>query len=290
MFAGGYSQQTMRPLNLVISSTLVASLLVSLSVVPLLASRLLACPHRHRNVIERFLGLADRGVDLMSRVYLGILRSALRWRVVTLVLAVAFPLITTKVVRPLIGGELMPPMDTGIVNIEFDTPTDASPAVVEKTLVEIEKAIYAQPGVTSVSSVVGSEPGRVSFGAGGATAQSGKITVNLVDRTRRKETIWLIQDKWRSQLRRMPSVRSFRITEYGATPMSTTRAPLDVIISGPDPATLSRLADQCREALKGLPGLTDVRRSWYLDKTEYNVTVDPALARLYQTTPADVAA
>jgi multidrug efflux pump subunit AcrB len=33
----------------------------------------------------------------------------------------------------------------------------------------------------------------------------------------------------------------------------------------------------------------DVRRSWYFDKTEYNVDVDPALARLYQTTPADVA-
>jgi multidrug efflux pump subunit AcrB len=289
MFSGGYSQQTMRPLNLMISTTLVASLLVALTVVPLIASRLLSGPHERRNALERFFANADRGVGLLARFYLGILRRALRWRVATVVLAAAFFLVTMRVVRPLIGGELMPPMDTGIVNLEFDTPTDAPPAEVEKALSRIEAMIQRQPGVVSVSSVVGSEPGEVSFG-GGATAQSGKITIHLVDRKHRPETIWQIQDKWRRQLHLVAGVRSFRITEYGATPMSTTRAPLDIVISGPDPQVLSRLADRCLTALKGLPGLVDVRRSWYEDKTEYHVGVDPGLARLYGISPADVAA
>ncbi len=122
MFTGGYSQQTMRPLNMMISATLVASLLVALTVVPLMASRLLARPHEHRNFLERFFASTDKGVGLLSRFYLGILRRALRWRVVTLILAAAFFVVTMKVVKPLIGGELMPPMDTGIVNLEFDTP------------------------------------------------------------------------------------------------------------------------------------------------------------------------
>lgn len=289
MFSGGYSQQTMRPLNMMISTTLVASLLISLTVVPLIASRLLARPHERRNFLERFFANSDRAVGLLSRFYLGILRRALRWRVATLILATAFFLVTMKVVKPLIGGELMPPMDTGIVTLEFDTPSDSSPTEVEKTLSRIEKIIYTQPGVETVSSVVGSEPGQISFGGGGATAQAGKIAIRLVDRKHRSETIWQIQDKWRGQLRRIAGIRSFRITEYGATPVSTTRAPLDVIISGPDPAVLSQLANRCLHTLKGLPGLMDVRRSWYLDKTEYHLKVDPALAKLYQTTPADVA-
>jgi multidrug efflux pump subunit AcrB len=209
--------------------------------------------------------------------------------VVTLILAALFFLVTMKVVQPLIGTELMPPMDTGVVIMEFDAASDASPVEVEKTLKRIEEIIYAQPGVTTVSSVVGSEPGQISFGGGGATAQSGKLTINLVDRTQRDETIWQIQDKWRGQLRSFEGVRSFRLTEYGATPVSSTRAPLDVIISGPDSRLISRLADQCLETLKGVPGLMDVRRSWYFDKTEYHVDVDPALARLYRTTPADMA-
>ena len=290
MFSGGYSQQTMRPLNLMISAALVASLLIAITIVPLMASRLLARSHEHRNFLERLLANTDKGVDLLSVFYLGILRQALRWRIAALILAIAFFVVTMKVVQPLIGGELMPAMDTGIVNLEFDAPTDASPADVEKTLSQIEAMVYAQPGVEMVSSVVGSEPGRISFGAGGATAQSGKLTIHLVDRTQRSETIWQIQDKWRQALRQIPGVRSARITEYGATPLSTTRAPLDVIISGPDSEILSRLADQCMQAMKGLPGLVDVRRTWYFDKTEYHVNVDPDLAKFYQTTPADVAA
>lgn len=289
MFAGGYTQQTMRPLNLMISATLIASLLVALTVVPLMASRILARPHEHRNLLERLFENTDKGVGLLSRLYLGILRKALCWRVVTLILAALFFLVTVKVVKPLIGAELMPPMDTGIIILEFDAASDASPVEVEKTLGRIEEIIYAQPGVKMVSSMVGSEPGQISFGGGGATAQSGKLTIHLVDRTRRAETIWQIQDKWRRQLRRIAGVRSFRLTEYGATPVSSTRAPLDVIISGPDSRIISRLANQCLETLKGLPGLMDMRRSWYFDKTEYHVDVDPALARLYQTTPADVA-
>ncbi|MBL7178611.1 MAG: efflux RND transporter permease subunit [Desulfobacterales bacterium] len=289
MFAGGYTQQTMRPLNLMISATLIASLLVALTVVPLMASRLLARPRERRNLLERLFAHTDKGVGFLSGLYLGILRKSLHWRVMTLILAAVFFLVTMKVVKPLIGKELMPRMDTGIVILEFDAASDASPVEVEKTLNRIEEIIYAQPGVTMVSSVVGSEPGQISFGGGGATAQSAKLTINLVDRTQRDETIWQIQDKWRSQLRSFEGVRSFRLTEYGATPVSSTRAPLDVIISGYDPRVISHLADQCLKMLKGVPGLTDVRRSWYFDKTEYHVNVDPALARHYQTTPADVA-
>jgi len=175
------------------------------------------------------------------------------------------------------------------VTIEFDTPADTSPSEAEATLSDVEKMVHEQPGVETISSVMGSEPGEISFGGGGATAQSGKMTIRLTDRTRRDETIWQIQDKWRTQLRKIAGVRSFRVAEYGATPLSTTRAPLDVIISGPEAQIVSQLADRCMNALKGLPGLVDVRRSWYIDKTEYHVDVDPALASLYQTSPADVA-
>ncbi len=289
MFSGGYTQQVMRPLNLMISATLVASLLAALTVVPLLASRLLARPHHKRNIVERMFGFTDKGVTLLGKMYLAILKRALRWRSITLFLAAAFFVLTMKNVPPLIGGELMPLMDTGIATINFDTPTDYSPAQTEQVLSEIEKAIYTQKGIEMVSSVVGSEPGEISFGGGGATAQSGKIIVHMIDRMHRDETIWQIEDKWREQLRSIPGVRSFRVSEYGATPLSTTKAPLDIIISGPEPEVISGLADQCIDALRGMPGIVDLRRSWYFDKIEQTVTVDPELARLYKTSPQEVA-
>jgi len=287
MFTGGYTQQVMRPLNLMISSTLVASLLVALTVIPLLASRLLARPHSKRNLIERIFGVTDKGVTRLANFYLSILKRALRWRVLTLLLAVAFFIVTMKTVPPLIGGELMPKMDTGIATIDFDAPSDYAPKRVEQVLSQIEKMVYQQPGVEMVSSTLGSEPGQISFGGGGATAQSGKLTIHLVDRKHRPETIWQIEDKWRKGLHQIDGVRTFRVSEYGATPLSTTKAPFDVIISGPDSHVVSQLTDQSLRALKGLPGLIDVRRSWYFDKTERHVDIDPMLARFYGTSPQE---
>lgn len=289
MFSGGYTQQTMRPLNLMISSTLIGSLLVALTVIPLLASRVIKGNQNRRNWLERMAGLSEYFVRGVTALYTGILRLALRTRLLTVGLAVFFWIVTIRLVPPLIGGELMPLMDTGIVNLEFETPPQYSPPEVEEVLYQIENLIYQNKHVLSVSSVIGSEPGEISFGGGGATAQSGKLVIHLIDRTQRKETIWEIQDQWRQSISHIPGVKSFRINEYGATPLSTTRAPLDIIISGPDRRILDHLADECLTKLKGIPGLVDVRRSWYLDKPEFTIQVDPTLARLYQTSPQEIA-
>ncbi|HOV62121.1 MAG TPA: efflux RND transporter permease subunit [Candidatus Hydrogenedentes bacterium] len=289
MYAGGYTQQTMRPLNLMISATLVGSLLAALTIVPLMASRLLSHGDRKRNLIERLVSVTDKGVDWTGRLYLALLRGALQHRLLVMLLAGAFLVFTMRQVKPLIGGELMPAMDTGIVNLDFETPSDFTPHQVESVLSAIESMLYKTPGIEAMSSVVGSEPGEISFGGGGATAQSGRIVITLVDRTRRTETIWQIQDKWREQLRQIPGVRAFTMQEYGATPVSTTRAPLDIVVSGPDPRVLDELADKVMASLDGTPGLVDLRRSWRIDKRDCLIHVDPELSELYRVSAPDMA-
>ncbi len=289
MFAGGYTQQTMRPLNLIISATLVGSLLAALTIVPLMASRLLAHGQRKRNALERMVAYTDHGVNGLGVFYLGVLRKALRYRWAVIPLAILFFGFTMRQVKPLLGGELMPAMDTGIVNLDFKTPSDFTPRQVESTLSAIEAMVYETPGVLAVSSVVGSEPGEISFGSGGSTAQSGRVKITLIDRTQRTDTIWDIQDQWRQKLRNLPGVQDFTVAEYGATPRSTTRAPLDVIISGPDARVLDELAGDVLLALDGAPGLVDVQRSWRIDKRDCRIQIDPDLAELYHVSPPVVA-
>jgi outer membrane protein TolC len=289
IFTTGYTGRTMRPLNITIVSTLVAALVVSLTVIPILAARFFSGPDNSSGPVRFLLSPVDKGVELLTRGYEGLVTLALRFRIITALIFLVFMVFSLRVVKPLLGGEQMPPMDTGIVIIQFDTAASAKPAAVNQTLTRIEAIIQQYPAVVSLSSVIGSEPGVISFGGGGATAQSGKMTVYLTPRTQRTETIWEIEAKWRKALATLSGVRTFRIAEYGATPVATTKAPFNAILSGPDPLVLSHLADRVMDLLHGSPGLIDLGRSWYLDKTEQKITVDPGLAAFYGTSPLEVA-
>jgi len=90
IFIGGYPQRTIGRVALTISTTLVASLVVAVTLVPLVASRLLTKGHRRRNLLERAAAPVDQAVSVLRDFYLYVLRKALRWRVVTLLVAGAF--------------------------------------------------------------------------------------------------------------------------------------------------------------------------------------------------------
>ena len=288
MFTGGYTQQIMRPLNLMICSTLIASLFVALTVVPLLTSKFLSKPKK-KNFLERFCSYTDVLLDKLSNVYTYILNHALKHRIVYLIIATIIFVITMKTVPPLIGKEMMPPMDTGISVISFNTHSDMNIQGVEEVINRVENIIKENKYVKQISTLVGAEPGEISFGGGGRITQSVQITVRMEARDKRDITIWQVDSVWRDKIAKVPGIRDLMVTEYGATPMSTTKAPLDVIISGPDSKILDKLANKVMERLKSVPGLLDMRRSWYKDKTEYRLKADLLNCAMYDVEPKNMA-
>jgi len=291
MFAGGYTQQTMRPLNMMITATILSSLVAAFTVVPLMAARMLSRPEpKAFKMVTQALAPFNRWMDRRTDQIAGVTAWLLKHRRLAILMALPFFIFTMRMVRPLAGGELMPKMDTGIGIVKFETPTHYTPEQVMETTRRVEEMIQqTSEGLKWISTTVGSEPGQTSFGGGGETAQAVMLTITLENRKHREANIWEIENRWRDGLRKIDGVRTFEVTEYGATPLSTSKAPLDLVISGPDRKVLDRLADEVMRRLKGVKGLTDVRRSWYLDKPEQSVEVNPDLARLYGVTPAEVA-
>lgn len=289
MFMGGYPQRTIGRLSFTIATTLVISLFLSITIIPILSAKLLNVGSLSRRYLEKMADYVDVGIDGLESIYKDLLKLALNWRVTSLLIMIALLVLTVRLVPPKIGGELMPPMDTGITNVKFTVPATYSLAEVESTLNDVERIINNDDGVKRMSSVVGSEPGAISFGTGGSTTQSARLTVYLVNRKQREESIWSLQSDWRRKINQLPDIQSVQVSEFGATPMASTRAPLDVRISGPDPELLDRYANRVINELKGVPGLVDVRRNWYYDEREYDVSVDPSLARFYGTSTDRVA-
>jgi len=289
MAAGGYLQRVMLPLNLMISATLIASLLVALTVIPLLTTRLLRrSSGGSQGLIQRGLDGVQSATDRTAVFVSQRVAALLHWRWLVLVGVVVFLGGTFRFVPSLIGNELMPPMDTGIATMDVETPAHYGPGQVEAVGDRIEAMVLDTTGVQRVSTVIGWEPGKMSFGSGGATLQTVQLTVYMVDRTQREASIWDVMDDWRDGLDGLAGVRGYTLSEFGATPISTTKAPLDVIISGPDAAVLDRLGTRAMAALEGLPGVLDMRRSWLQDKPEYNVAVNHERAQRRGVSPTDV--
>jgi multidrug efflux pump subunit AcrB len=291
IFIGGYVQTVLRPMAVTLSIALLASYVVSITIIPLLAPSLLRASHgRKRNLVERTAKLFDTYiVSPMRDGYVGIVKSAIQ-RPWLFIPPAMIALVLSLRQLPVIGRDLMPPMDTGIIKISVQMYPNTSLGATSTAVMRMEQLIKAHPEVTTISATIGTEPAVISFGSG-RTAQQCDMTVHLTDRFHRQATIWQIENSIRKQLRSLPGVQYADVFDYGATPISTVWAPFDVMISGPDLSVLQTLGDQVATRLSTkVHGLTSVRLSWNLQSREFLFHLIPERAGQFGISPAILAA
>ncbi|KAF1079866.1 MAG: hypothetical protein GQF41_3764 [Candidatus Rifleibacterium amylolyticum] len=295
MFVGGYVQQVLRPLSMTITATLLGSFIAAVTVVPLLLRKMAVAEEpgdiaKFSNEdksgwLERFYQVIDLFLEFVTSIYLKLLRLGLKLKWPLVIVSLILLLITARIVLPLIGRELMPRMDTGMITVKTDLPPSTDISGVEAVINQMQQIIKRSPHVLSISTVAGSEPGQVSFGAGGQLLQQLDIQVRLTTRDKREQTIWQIMGDWREEFAKIPELVNYSVSEFGATPMATTRAPIDVMISGRDPDVLFYIANDMENRLRRIKGLNDLRLNWSKSKPETHFMPDLSLTGRYQLSP-----
>lgn len=288
IFIGGYVQKVLRPMSLSLCIALVASYIVSVTIIPILAPLILKKNHS----LNRFESVITKGSDYFVNhirdFFLGLLDTALCNRFLFILVAVVLLVVTMNFVKPLVGQNVQPPMDTGIIKINFEADANSSLAQSNAILNRMEDIIRQQEGLLSFSAALGSEPAVVSFGSG-KNPQQGNITLNLIDRFHRKQSIWQIEDHLREGFQKIPGLKSADVFDYGATPMSSVRAAVDVMVSGPDPKILFGIGQEVKKRLEKVGGLTSVSLSWGNDKKEILFDVDRERCAMYGISPKEIA-
>ena len=287
MFIGGYVEKILRQFTVVLSFALLSSYVVSVTVIPLLAPYLVRTDSK-KNGFERVVALfGTHVIDPIRDFFASLIDTALSHKWLFIISGIILFVVSMRFVMPLSGRDLMPPMDTGIVKIAFEADSDTSISGTEKIARKIESILQRMEGVELISTTVGSEPGVVSFGTGNIP-QQGLVTVHFVDRFHRKETIWQMEEEIRRQTAGITGLKSLDVFDFGATPLSSITAPVDIMVSGPDPGVLDNLADQVKTRLMKVRGLTTVTRSWTMDKTEWLMHVDIEKASRYGLGPVEI--
>ncbi|HHE31994.1 MAG TPA: efflux RND transporter permease subunit [Chlorobaculum parvum] len=294
LFTGDFPQQIFRPLISTLIIALVVSYFLSITFIPAI-SFLLYRKGVSKTGFEKWLEwLYEKSFGRLVGPYLAMLRFSAggrsgRRRLLMTVAVVALLAFSVKSIMPVIGRDLMPPMDTGIIKVHVKFSANESVDAAEKRLKPFLAWLHQQPEVVMSSVSYGSEPGVLSLGSGSLPAEA-MMTINCVDRFHRKKNIWQIEDELRSRLSVLRNVKAADVYDFGATPLSSIKAPIDARLLAEDYHVLPAAAKKAAAALGEVKGLTSVNTSWDNDFTEARLNVDTNRALAYGMTPVQIAA
>ena len=203
-FMGGVIGQFFKDLGLTATFATVVSLLVSFTLAPMLASRLLTKQNTEpmgTGLLGKFGRWFDGGFEGVRGTYLGALRWCLRHRIWSLVI-VAGLFFSSLQLGQFIGGEFITSMDQGkfIVTIEMPTgtrleETDAAVARLEGVL--RDEAVL--PELVSTYATIGQVMGS-GVGGSSQSVNIAQINVTLVDKLDREESTEEVMDRLRPVL------------------------------------------------------------------------------------------
>ena len=294
LFVGDFPQKIYRPLVSTLIIALLVSFFLSITFIPVFSLFLYRNGSR-KTAVEKWLERAyEKSFGRLVVPYIAILKfSAGRYsffrKLFMTALIVLLLVVSMKQIMPVIGRDLMPPMDTGIIKAHLKFSANESVETAVERIKPFTKWLHGLPETLSSSITFGSEPGVLSLGKGSLPTEA-MMTINCVNRFERKETIWQIEEKIRTRLMTLNNVKVLDVYDFGATPLSSIKAPVDVRLLSEDYDRLPELAGIVAQRLQNVRGLTSVNTSWDKDFTEIRLDLDENRCQLYGITPAQVAA
>ena len=184
VFVEGVTGVLFQELAYVVMFSLGASLIVALTVVPMLSSRLIKPPRDGgpRTLFDRLGAFGDKLFGGLDRAYRDLLRVALRVRLLVVLLAIGL-LYGSTLLLDRIGSEFMPPSDEGEVTVTGRMEVGTRQDVVDRQTRRMEEIVF--PAVPEMVSSV------VSVGASGrnpTASARGQIQISLTPAGERKRS------------------------------------------------------------------------------------------------------
>nr|WP_276598894.1 efflux RND transporter permease subunit [Nannocystis sp. SCPEA4] len=238
------------------------SLFVSLTLTPMLCSRLLKPPKpkdkQRPGLVERLNALLDDG-------YAWLVRWSLHWRWLVVALAVA----TVAMVVPLgqrIGKDFIPKDDTSEFMVVLTMPEGSSLDASSAMAARIEGHLRELRGVERLFTSIGAA-------RGGDDVTEVQIYVQVVDIEQRDYPLEAVQKQAREALRPYPDLRP-SVQDLGGMGGGGRRTQLAFSLRGPDLEQLGQYTATLMAKMAESPGFVDIDSSAAVRKPEVRVKID----------------
>ncbi|MFC6089898.1 efflux RND transporter permease subunit [Saccharothrix lopnurensis] len=267
-FVGGIAGELFGPFSITVTVALLASLLVSLTIVPVLAFWFLKPPAvpEDPEAAERArqAALDKERRSPLQRAYVPVLRFATTRRWLTLVLAVF-----------IFGGTLglAGTLETNFIDNSGGTalqgsqkmPPGTSLAARDDAARELEGVLAETDEVETYQVTIGTDNSLAAFGFGG----SGDTSVNAT--VREGTDLEALQDRLTERLAGTPGTGE---VTFGAAAAGFASDSIDVLVTASDADTLRDAADRVQAAVSGVSGVGEVTNDLGVSAPRVQVTVD----------------
>lgn len=279
-FVAGMVGELFRPFAFTVTISLAASLLVSLTIVPVLAYWFLRPDRSRRRATAT--GEVAEPVTALQRWYRPVIDWTLRKPGITLMIA-ALVFGGTIATTPFMKTNFMGADEQNSVGLvqtlKPGTSIDAQLAQAER----VEEVLADVPEVESIQVTIGNAGGGMAaiFGGGGDGALSYSLTTDP-DANQEKA-----QDAIRAAVAKLDEAGEFSLGQSGGG--VTMSSAIEVSVTAPDQATLQEASEAVVTALKKQDGLKQVESDLGMSRPYLKVTVDRGLAAAAGLTEAGVA-
>lgn len=288
VFIHGVASEIFTDLALTVTFSLMASLVVAMTLVPMLASRLVggratgaerasasarasasSWTARVLDPLRKAMAVVPRTLDQVSDAYARALTWAAGHR--GAVLGAAFAVFAASLLLlPVIGREFLPSMDEGVISVDVALrPGDVLEAT-DRVVTGLERDISGIPYVESVMSQVGSE-GR---------PEEASITVKLVPLSERSVSTAEAAEEIRRLASRYAGAE-IRVSPASVFAGGVLGVPLQVQLRADDRELLRKWAPAVAEAVAKVEGTRDVKTSLQKARPELDVKVNKRKASMY---------
>ena len=231
-----------------VTAAIVVSVIVSLTLTPMLCSRFLVSEHDRQH--GRLYRVIERAFDATLEGYRRGLDVVLRHQFTTLMVFLA-TVATTGVLFVFMPKGFFPTQDIGMLLGISEAGQDVSPTKMKEIQRQLSEVIGRDPDVADFGSFFGPSYGN--------TQNTGRFIVGLKTRDDRNASASQIVDRLRPQLAKVPGVKLFLQPAQDITVGGRiARGQFQYVLQDPDFQELNTWAPRLIEKLRKLPQLVDV--------------------------------
>lgn len=292
LFTEGLASVLFKPLAVTVMFAIFCSLMVALTVVPLMASRMMTDKSMEARLtgtgrIARLTSGFGNWIDSLGERYKVLLVWALSHRR-RVILTVTVLMIGSLALIPLVGAEFMPSMDSGEISISIQTDKGSPIEDTDKVVKQVESELHDISEVETIFSSIGSSSNM--FMDSGVQGDKASLYVKLVPRADRNRDVAVVSEDIRERVSNIPGAKIGVSVADMASSMGSGSGSISVQVRGDDLEVLKEISNQVEEAVRKVPGTREITNSLGDGNPEVQVRIDRQRAASFGLTPGQVAA